>query len=97
MKSCWHSCCQSTTGVIIARGIIRLTPPPPPPSAGHPRLRRLLQDAFIPQDRESGRSRGFAFVTMSDSAAAQEAINKLHDTDFNVGDAWCGSAARAVY
>jgi RNA recognition motif-containing protein len=43
-----------------------------------------VQDAFIPQDRESGRSRGFAFVTMSDSGAAQEAISKLNDTDFNV-------------
>jgi hypothetical protein len=45
-----------------------------------------VQDAFIPQDRESGRSRGFAFVTMTDSGAAQEAISKLHDTDFNVSE-----------
>jgi RNA recognition motif-containing protein len=42
------------------------------------------QDAFIPQDRESGRSRGFAFVTMADSAAAQAAISQLHDSDYNV-------------
>jgi hypothetical protein len=44
------------------------------------------QDAFIPQDRDSGRSRGFAFVTMSDANAAQEAISKLHETDFHVRD-----------
>jgi RNA recognition motif-containing protein len=42
------------------------------------------QDAFIPQDRESGRSRGFAFVTMSDAAAAQEAIAQLNEQEFNV-------------
>jgi hypothetical protein len=42
-----------------------------------------VEDAFIPQDRESGRSRGFAFVTMADSAAAQAAISQLHDSDYN--------------
>jgi hypothetical protein len=34
------------------------------------------------QDRESGRPRGFAFVTMK--LGAQEAINALNETDFNV-------------
>lgn len=43
-----------------------------------------IQDAFIPQDRESGRSRGFAFVTMADPAAAQNAISQLNEQDFNV-------------
>jgi hypothetical protein len=42
-----------------------------------------VEDAFIPQDRESGRSRGFAFVTMTDAAAAQEAIAQLNDQEFN--------------
>jgi hypothetical protein len=47
------------------------------------------QDAFIPQDRESGRSRGFAFVTMKDSTAAQTAIQQLNETDFNVSCCCC--------
>lgn len=42
-----------------------------------------VEDAFIPQDRESGRSRGFAFVTMSDADAANQAIQQLNETDFN--------------
>lgn len=40
-----------------------------------------VEDAFIPTDRESGRPRGFAFVTMA--SGAQEAINALNETDFN--------------
>ena len=32
-------------------------------------------------DRDSGRSRGFAFVEMSDSAAAQAAIRGVNGTD----------------
>ncbi len=35
-------------------------------------------DAKIVTDRETGRSRGFAFVTMSDAAAAQTAINAVN-------------------
>lgn len=35
-------------------------------------------DAKIVTDRESGRSRGFGFVTMSDAAAAQTAISALN-------------------
>ena len=35
-------------------------------------------DAKIVNDRESGRSRGFGFVTMSDAAAAQTAISALN-------------------
>ncbi|WIA28611.1 hypothetical protein OEZ86_011150 [Tetradesmus obliquus] len=40
-----------------------------------------VQDTFIPTDRESGRPRGFAFVTMA--SGAQEAISALNETDFN--------------
>jgi RNA recognition motif-containing protein len=32
-------------------------------------------------DRDTGRPRGFGFVEMTDDAAADEAINALHDTD----------------
>lgn len=35
----------------------------------------------IIQDRETGRSRGFAFVEMSDGAEAKQAIEKLDLTD----------------
>jgi hypothetical protein len=38
--------------------------------------------ALCSQDRESGRPRGFAFVTMA--SGAQEAISALNETDFNV-------------
>ena len=50
-----------------------------------------LRDAFeqygdvtavnIIQDRETGRSRGFAFVEMSDGSQAKEAIEKLNLAD----------------
>lgn len=33
-------------------------------------------------DRESGRSRGFAFVEMPDDTDGQKAINELNGTDF---------------
>lgn len=38
--------------------------------------------ARIITDRDSGRSRGFAFVEMSDDNAAQSAIDELNDKDF---------------
>lgn len=43
----------------------------------------VLQDAFIPQDRESGRPRGFAFVTIA-KEGAEQAIASLNETDFQV-------------
>lgn len=33
-------------------------------------------------DRETGRSRGFAFVEMTNDAEGQKAINELNDTEF---------------
>lgn len=40
-----------------------------------------VTDCFIPTDRESGRPRGFAFVTMPEEGAAK-AIDELNGTDF---------------
>ena|SRR5438309_7523116 len=34
-------------------------------------------------DRDTGRSKGFAFVEMSDDSAAAQAISKFNGTDFN--------------
>jgi RNA recognition motif-containing protein len=39
-----------------------------------------VEDAFIPQDRESGRPRGFAFVTMA--SGSDTAIQKLNEFEF---------------
>ena len=51
-----------------------------------------LQDLFsaygevtsskIITDRETGRSRGFGFIEMSDDSEGQNAINELHDSEF---------------
>jgi cold-inducible RNA-binding protein len=34
-------------------------------------------------DRDTGRSKGFAFVEMSDDSAAEQAISKFNGSDFN--------------
>lgn len=39
--------------------------------------------ARIANDRETGRSRGFAFVEMSTAKAAQDAITALEGSEFN--------------
>ena len=36
-----------------------------------------VSDVFLPTDRESGRPRGFAFVSYTDERAAEEAIQKF--------------------
>jgi len=36
----------------------------------------------IIKDMETGRSRGFAFVTMSDDSQAQKAIDNINDLEF---------------
>mmetsp|Transcript_25424 Transcript_25424/g.47771 ORF Transcript_25424/g.47771 Transcript_25424/m.47771 type:complete len:218 (+) Transcript_25424:53-706(+) len=42
-----------------------------------------VTDAFIPIGRETGRPRGFAFVTVSDKAGADECIAKLDQTELD--------------
>ena len=42
-----------------------------------------VNEASLVQDRTTGQSRGFAFVTMSTPAEAQEAIRRFHGTDLN--------------
>ena len=39
--------------------------------------------AKVIMDRETGRSRGFAFVEMSDDTAAQKAIDELNGAEFD--------------
>ena len=42
-----------------------------------------VSSARVIQDRESGRSRGFGFVEMSDNTQAEAAIQALNGKDFN--------------
>lgn len=42
-----------------------------------------VQDAAVINDKMSGRSRGFAFVTMATDAEAQEAINQFNEREFH--------------
>ena len=59
-----------------------------PFSATETDLRQLFSDygtvtdLFLPMDRESGRPRGFAFVTMDTPMAMTEAITGLNNKDF---------------
>ncbi|KAF9347337.1 hypothetical protein BGX26_001169 [Mortierella sp. AD094] len=39
-------------------------------------------DAIVVKDRETGRSRGFGFVTFADPASADAAIDALNEQDF---------------
>jgi RNA recognition motif-containing protein len=41
-----------------------------------------VENARIVTDRETGRSRGFGFVDMAESEAAQKAIAELHNYDY---------------
>ncbi|MFW5920433.1 MAG: RNA recognition motif domain-containing protein [Polyangiales bacterium] len=42
-----------------------------------------VADAVVITDRDTGRSRGFGFVTMEDQKAAQKAMNDLHDSELD--------------
>ncbi|HRJ11465.1 MAG TPA: RNA-binding protein [Prosthecobacter sp.] len=41
-----------------------------------------VTEVYLPMDRESGRPRGFAFVTMDSQTAMNEAIKGLNDKDY---------------
>lgn len=53
-----------------------------------------VQSAQVIMDRETGRSKGFGFVEMSDAAQAQAAIDALNGNDIN-GRALTVNEARA--
>ncbi|CAO3570192.1 unnamed protein product [Mortierella alpina] len=40
-------------------------------------------EALVVKDRETGRSRGFGFVTYADEESAEKAIHSLNDQDFD--------------
>ncbi len=40
-----------------------------------------VEEAVVIEDRQSGRSRGFGFVTMASEELAQEAIEKLNEQE----------------
>jgi cold-inducible RNA-binding protein len=42
-----------------------------------------VTEASLMQDRMTGKSRGFAFVTMSTESEAREAIRRFHGTDLD--------------
>ena len=42
-----------------------------------------VTSSTVVKDRDTGRSRGFAFVEMSNSDEAQQAINMFHGTQFH--------------
>ena len=40
-----------------------------------------VEDSFVASDRETGRSRGFGFVTFTEQAAGEQAISSTHGQD----------------
>lgn len=41
-----------------------------------------VESVKVIKDRETGRSKGFAFVEMSDNAAAKKAIDELNEAEY---------------
>jgi RNA recognition motif-containing protein len=39
-------------------------------------------DSVVIKERDTGRSKGFGFVTMANPELAQRAVTELHETDF---------------
>ena len=42
-----------------------------------------IEEATVISDRESGRSRGFGFVTFKDESATQQAISEMNGSDLD--------------
>ena len=42
-----------------------------------------ITDALVVTDRESGRSRGFGFVTFEDSSSVQKAVSEMNGVEFD--------------
>ena len=42
-----------------------------------------VEDSIILKDRGTGRSRGFGFVTFSDDAAAESAVEAMHEKEMD--------------
>ena len=42
-----------------------------------------IEEATVISDRDSGRSRGFGFVTFTDEGATQEAISEMNGTELD--------------
>lgn len=45
-----------------------------------------IDDLILLHDRETGRSRGFGFITLADDELAQKAIDQLHQQDYQGRD-----------
>ena len=43
----------------------------------------VVEDAVVINDRETGRSRGFGFVTFTDDAAAEEAMRQMNGSELD--------------
>ena len=42
-----------------------------------------IEEATVISDRETGRSRGFGFVTFNDEASAQQAVSEMNGTELD--------------
>ncbi len=79
------ACCCSPAAAWIVRvcQIMHLQQVVEPAAGCSSLLAGNVEDAFIPSDRETGRPRGFGFVTL-EASAAQAAAAALNETEFMV-------------